>query len=319
MSSLRYGMVGWQEFASNRTAILSKYDLAKARESSRPLKTEHGNIGEAAIREWLTSFLPAKYGVTSGYIIPDVVQTPDYKLYHHDVIIFDAANAPTLWTEGNPDQSEQGKRRAIPARYVHSVLEIKSTFSRDAINEALNKLRQLNLISTHFPAQFSCSIIFIELPAVLASKSSILCDLLPVPPIFAFSGGLILRSDLNLEMSGEISFAISEGPGSVQNNPNIPLVKDIDKLDIYINGAGACVIAEQGGGAKLVSDGISNWMVSKSYSPSFCKDGVCVDLSWSANGFSEFSLNLLSRLEGIGPKDNPYRFGQIFDRLERRP
>ena len=312
-------MVGWQEFATNRTEILAKYDRAKAQEASRPIKTERGVTGEAAIREWLDGFLPTKYRVTSGYIIPDVVQTPDYKLYHHDVIIFDALNAPVLWTEGNPDQSELGKRRAIPAKYVHSVLEIKSSFGNENAVDSLEKLRQLNSIASHFPPQFTCSVIFIELPTPLVSKGDLLRHLVPRPPIFAFRGGLILRCALNEEMSGEISFMENDGsPGSVQNYPNLPLAKDIDTLNIYINSEGQCVIAESGGGAMFVSDGISNWMVSKQYGPTFCDSGICVSLSWSANGFSQFALNLLNSLEGRDSRENQYRFGQVFDHLEQR-
>jgi hypothetical protein len=312
-------MVGWQEFATNRTEILAKHDRAKAQEASRPIKTERGVTGEAAIREWLNGFLPAKYRVTSGYIIPDVVQTPDYKLYHHDVIIFDALNAPVLWTEGNPDQSELGKRRAIPAKYVHSVLEIKSSFGSQNAVDSLNKLRQLDSIASHFPPQFTCSVIFIELPTSLASKGYLLRHLVPSPPIFAFRGGLILRCALNAEMSGEISLMENDGsPGSVQNNPDLPLAKDIDTLNIYINSEGQCVIAESGGGAMFVSDGISNWMVSKQYGPTFCDNGTCVNLSWSANGFSQFALNLLNSLEGRDPRENQYRFGQVFDHLDQR-
>jgi hypothetical protein len=312
-------MVGWQEFASNRTAILAKFDLAKIQNLSRPVRTEHGATGEAAIREWLNDFLPTKYRVTSGYIIPDVVQTPNYKLYHHDVIIFDALNAPTLWTEGNPDHSEQGKRRAIPARYVHSVIEVKSAFGKESAKGALEKLSQLNLIYEHFPKHFSCFVIFMELPDSLVSKGELLSDLLPHSPIFGFSGGLILRSGLNLEMSGQISISSNDGsPGSVQNNPAIPFAKDMDQLNIFINGEGNCIIAESGGGATFVSDGLSNWMVSKNFSPIFCVNGVCVCVSWSANGFSQFALHLLGLLEGSVSLENPYRFGQIFDHLERR-
>jgi hypothetical protein len=312
-------MVGWQEFASNRTEILAKYDLAKVQEASRPIKTERGVTGEAAIREWLDSFLPAKYRVTSGYIIPDVVQTPDYKLYHHDVIIFDALNAPVLWTEGNPDQSELGRRRAIPAKYVHAILEVKSSFGSEPAIDSLNKLRQLNSIASHFPPQFTCSVIFIELPTSLVSKADLLKHLLPNPPVFAFRGGLILRCSLNAEMSGEISIMENDGgPGSAQNNPDLPLAKDIDALNIFINREGQCVIAESGGGAMFVSDGISNWMVSKQYGPTFCSNGICVNMAWSANGFSQFALDLLNNLEGKDPRESQYRFGQVFDNLERR-
>jgi hypothetical protein len=319
MESKRYGMVGWQEFASNRTEILGKFDLAKARESSRPVKTERGLAGEAAVREWLSRFLPAKYGVTSGYIIPDIVQTPDYKLYHHDVIVFDALNAPVLWTEVSLDQSELGKRRAIPARYIHAVLEVKSSFGRESAVDCLNKLRQLNAIANHFPNQFSSFAISIELPTPLASKGNLLEYLLPDPPIFGFRGGVILRCELNAEMSGEISILANDGsPGSVQNNPSLPLAKNIDELNIFINDEGGCVIAESGGAAKFVSDGVSNWMVSKQYCPIYCSNGICVHASWSANGFSQFALNLLNWLEGLDPSENRYRFGQVFDHLERR-
>lgn len=319
MVTRRYGMVGWQEFASNRTAILGKFDLAKAQEASRPIKTERGVTGEAAIREWLTVFLPAKHGVTSGYIIPDIVQTPDYQLYHHDVIIFDALNAPVLWTEGNPDQSELGKRRAIPAKYVRAVLEIKSSFGAETATDCLNKLRQLNSIASHFPPQFSSLAIFIDLPTSLAAKGQLLKHLTPDPPVFAFRGGLILRCELNAEMSGEILILANDGsPGSVQNNPSLPLAKDIDQLNIFINREGNCVIAESGGGAMLFPDGVSNWMVSKQYCPIYCQNGTCVHMSWSANGFSQFALNLLNWFEGVDPHEKKYMFGQVFDRLERR-
>jgi hypothetical protein len=130
---------------------------------------------------------------------------------------------------------------------------------------------------------------------------------------------MIMRCALNDEMIGLVTFFKGEGkPGSVQNNPTIPLAKDIDQLDIFLNSEGNCVIAENAGGAELVSDGGSNWMVSKLFAPCFCKDDLCANLSWSANGFSQFALQLLSRLEGVDPTNSKYRFGQIFDSLERR-
>ncbi len=164
MTSSRYGSVGWREFASNRTTILNKYDAAKQRSASRPVKTDHGVAGEAAIREWLAEFLPKKYGVTSGFIIPDVVETPGFKLYHYDIIIFDALSAPILWVDDNPDQSQQGRKRAVPARYVFSVIEVKASFGADPARDALGKLQQLNEIAGHLPSQFSSAVIFVELP-----------------------------------------------------------------------------------------------------------------------------------------------------------
>lgn len=319
MTSSRYGSVGWREFASNRTAILAKYDIAKEKGASRPVKTEHGVTGEAAIREWLTEFLPRKYGVTSGFIVPDLVETPGFKLYHYDVIIFDALNAPILWVDDNPDQSQQGRKRAIPAKYVHCVLEVKASFGADPAREAFNKLRQINEIAAHLPSQFSSAVIFMELPVSLASQGKLLRHLLPDPAIHAFWGGMLMRSAVNNEMIGLVTLFKGEGkPGSVQNNETIPLAKDIDQLNIFINADGACVIAENAGGAEFVSDGVSNWMVSKQFTPCFCEGDLCVNLAWSANGFSQFALHLLSRLEGLDPTTSKYQFGQIFDHLERR-
>ena len=313
-------MVGWREFASNRTGILAKYDAAKALSASRPVKTEHGITGEAAVREWLGEFLPAKYRVTSGFIIPDFVQSPDYKLYHYDVIVFDALNAPVLWTDPNPDQAEQGKKRAIPARFVHSVMEVKASYGAQSAQDALQKLRQLNAIAPHFPAQFSCCVVFMELPIALASQGGLLRHLLPEPWINAFRGGIIMRCAINTEMSGVITVHKSDDgrPGSIQNFPELPLAKDVDNLNIYMNKEGGCVIAESAGGAMFVSDGVSNWMVSKMYAPIFCGKDICVNLAWSANGFSRFALDTLYYLEGADPQNNKYQFGQVFDHLERR-
>jgi hypothetical protein len=318
MTSSRYGMVGWREFASNRANILRKYDAAKEVSASRPIKTEHGVTGEAAIREWLTSFLPKKYGVTSGSIIPDVLESPGYKLYYHDIIIFDALNAPVLWTDDNPDQSQQGRKRALPARYVYSVIETKASFGADPARDAIDKLRQLNEIAAHFPPQFSCAAIFMELPISLASQGNLLRHLLPNPMVQGFWGGMIMRCTLNNDMSGLIKIFRGDGsPGSAQNDRTIPLAKDIDALEIFMTKDGACSIPPAAG-AMFVSDGVSNWMVSKLFMPSFCINDLCVGLMWSANGFSQFALHLLSYLEGVDPQNRKYRFGQIFDRLEQR-
>jgi hypothetical protein len=62
----RYGFWGWKEILVNRKEILNEFNRSKAKNHSRPVKTAHGNAGEAAVRKWLTEFLPKKYGITSG-------------------------------------------------------------------------------------------------------------------------------------------------------------------------------------------------------------------------------------------------------------
>jgi uncharacterized protein YbbC (DUF1343 family) len=88
----RYGTVGWQEFLRQKKDILSSYDSAKESNLNRPMQIEHGNVGEASFRRWLGDYLPKKYGVTSGFIIPDTRQTK-YTIRHYDVIIYDILNS----------------------------------------------------------------------------------------------------------------------------------------------------------------------------------------------------------------------------------
>jgi hypothetical protein len=123
-----YGFFGSHEFNTNRREMLGAYFEAKRRNENRPVRTEHGTAAEAKLRAWLSESLPRKFGVTSGYVIPDLMQ-PDYPVNHFDVIIYDALEAPVLWIDGTEDHSEGGKRRAIPAQYVRAVWEVKATFT----------------------------------------------------------------------------------------------------------------------------------------------------------------------------------------------
>lgn len=317
-----YGMVGWREFATNRRDLLRQFDSAREKAASRPVKTEHGNVGEAALRGWLESFLPAKYAVTSGFIIPDFIQPQDYKLYHYDVIIFDRLNAPVLWVDESGDNSDQGKSRALPARYVRSVFEVKAAFGASSAREALVKLAQLNKLAPHLPSDFSSFLVFFELPDDLVPRGDMLRHLLPSGPIFGLRSGLIFRCSVNPEVSATMFWTPMTDPGSVQGSPTLPLAKDVETLNIYLDGSGNAVIAEGAAGATFtadyVPDGVSCWHPSKMYSPCYSEAGLGVVLCWSFNGFSRFTLDLLAWLEGADPKDAKYRFAQVFDHLERR-
>jgi len=121
--------------------MLSEYDRAKAHATTQPVAVHHGNVGEAAVRDWLATFLPKRFGVTSGYIRSQGA-TP-YQSSHYDVIIYDQLEAPTLWIEENRDKAEGGKTRIIPAEYVGAILEVKAAFNRRSVTEAIGKLQQL--------------------------------------------------------------------------------------------------------------------------------------------------------------------------------
>ena len=150
---MRYGLVGWKEFHNNRKEILSEFNRAKGYNVSRPVRVQHGKAGDAAVRKWLSDYLPKKYGVTSGFVIPDVIAA-EYKLYHFDVLIYDQINSPQLWSDGDYDQSEQGKIRAIPAKHVRAVFEIKASLTSETAREAIAKLSKLNNLVNHLPAGF---------------------------------------------------------------------------------------------------------------------------------------------------------------------
>lgn len=187
-----YGFIGWKEFLSNRTELLNNFDISRKKNISRPVQTEHGNAAEAAIRKWLDSFLPKRFSVTSGYIIPDII-SDNYKLEHYDVIIYDQIESPLLWIDQDQDRSSSGARRAIPAQYIRAVFEIKSTLNIQNIKNGLAKLHSLNTFSNHLHNYFFCGIIFFDFNKSLKNNKKILPSLLPTKPIFNYIGGMVLR------------------------------------------------------------------------------------------------------------------------------
>ncbi len=139
---------GWSQFTMQKAKMVSDFSIFKDMSDNRPTETDKGRYAEALFRDWLEQFLPAKYGVTSGYIIQqkDAVKPRSAlkgKLRHYDVIIYNRLDSPILWTEMSPDHSLSGRIRAIPAEYVHAVLEVKSTFNATNIAKAFNKLNEL--------------------------------------------------------------------------------------------------------------------------------------------------------------------------------
>lgn len=105
----------WQQFLLARRAILAQYDRARSHALSQPVATHHGNVAEAAVRDWLGAFLPKRFGVTSGYIRSQAMPEP-YQSAHFDVIVYDQLKAPTLWIG-------EAKRSDEPPPNVKAVFE----------------------------------------------------------------------------------------------------------------------------------------------------------------------------------------------------
>ena len=196
----RIGAQGWQEFLTSKHELLYAYRLALFQDKNRPIHTERGNVAESVYRRWLKGFLPARYGVTSGYII-SAGYSDRVPPRHYDVIIYDKLEAPVLWHENNADRNEDGRVRAIPAEYVLHVTEVKSTLNKSSVIEARDKLLELKPLYgkldrdrlIYLPVQFGASVVFFE-----ADKSAKRRDLYPLTQIKAdfggFMGGIILSS-----------------------------------------------------------------------------------------------------------------------------
>jgi hypothetical protein len=58
---------GWKQFLTARKEMLDAFDRAREKSSLHEVATYHGKVAEAEFRKWLGSFLPKRYGVTSGY------------------------------------------------------------------------------------------------------------------------------------------------------------------------------------------------------------------------------------------------------------
>jgi hypothetical protein len=324
MPSNTYGMVGWEEFSTNRDEIINKFNQAKIKERSRKVKVEHGNVAEASVREWLESFLPKKYSVTSGYIIPNFLELGDpYNLGHFDVIIYDHLNSPILWIDDNTDKSEQGKSRAIPAQYVICVLEVKSNFTPKTANDVISKLSELNPMKSVFPKNFSCGAIYIELEERNIKKTKNLDNLNPENLPYNFFGGLVLFSKVDRQLTGYFSYQQTQNnTQDMAEAPRSPLIVSSAEMDVYQGVPSGSVSVGRGFKIKATSPYRgAGFHFNKSYVAYSVESYGCLALSWSSDNFVTFAIDLIGLLEGIIPmtgKPSKYVFGQIFDKLPQK-
>lgn len=313
-----FGQHGWKEFNRNRKDILSELDKILEQTENRPIHVAHGQGVEAFLRKWLSEFLPKKYGVTSGYIIPNLYDD-GLKLFHYDVIIYNQLDSPILWTEGNYDQSEQGKYRAIPAKYVMAVYEVKSRLTKANVTDAINKLNQTKDFSAQLNPLYSCGMIFIDLKEADNNKESIIKELIKGKDIPGFRGGMILRYEGDKSSTGIIRLFDIKKEEKGDHKHYKPIAKPVDSLGVFLNEEGSLEIAENGAGAKMVATSDNNWSVSKIYGISYNEDNKSVHIDWSRSNFSDFCIDIVSSLEGLAFNDmNRPSFGQVFDKIERK-
>ena len=214
---------GWKQILTGRKCILDAYDRARDQARSHEVETSHGLVAEAEFRKWLATFLPKRYGVTSGYVVSPGLGSAT-KTPHYDVIIYDQLESPVLWVEDSPDCSDQGKSRAIPVEHVYAVLEVKSHFSVKTTKDSLDHLADLAPLmhgvdspeeryKLYLPETFCCGSVFMELRKADAGSEAAMDALLGAGALRGFFGGLILRGDEHTEpLTARLSLTQSETP-----------------------------------------------------------------------------------------------------------
>lgn len=291
-----FGMHGWREFHRNRKDILAEFDRLREITQNRPVQTAHGQGVEAYLRKWLSEFLPKKWAVTSGYVIP-VLYKDNIKLYHYDIIIYDCLNAPVLWTEGNQDDSAQGKSRAIPAKYVAAILEVKSRLSRRSVQDMVNKMMEIDRFKDQLPDTFFSSGIFVELREEDNGQSAILESMIQFGGVHRFMGAMVLRYEGDESAIGVVRLFADDGNNSNTNASK--LAKPIDDLAIYMTEDGNVEMSECGAGVIAVATDDHTWSMSKVYSSFMSQEGFSANIAWSRSGFSEFCIDMVSFLDGL--------------------
>lgn len=92
---------------------------------------ERGSEREAVVKSFLSTYLPTRYGVSSGEIVDHHGATS----HQCDLIVYDHYNCPLLLA---------GKDvRIFPAESVLAVIEVKSVLSANEIEDCVSKIRDL--------------------------------------------------------------------------------------------------------------------------------------------------------------------------------
>jgi hypothetical protein len=216
--------IGVESFFVEKKKLLDVYDQAKIQTSDDAVKTEHGFVAEDLVRDWLTSFLPKRFGVCKGYIITHDLEYIG-PLEEWDIIIYDSLESPILFTRKSADGPSSGERRAIPVEHVRGIVEVKATLSPTSADEVAKKLLKLhNFIgtntSTEYPKflchPFVCGAVFFETRVKDLKEYRRALDNLTImlqrAPQLPFMGRLVLRSQKDPSHSGYLQPMEGEQP-----------------------------------------------------------------------------------------------------------
>jgi hypothetical protein len=309
--SAYYGTEGWKEFLENKRILIESVRSAKRQMASQPISTEHGLVAENEFRKFLSSFLPERYGVCKGYILPPSPTKDDYNLYEYDIIIYDKSNAPCLFREADSSKSKTSQRIAIPSIFVYGVLEIKYSFTQALASEAIGKLNKLSKLRPFLRHNFFSSIVFFELHEEDILNHRILDTLNITEKIPGFVGSLILTAEtVDIDLTGRVVLR------TVKDEPlfrNLVLAKNIEnvawvKVKKFDDKGRVDGIMTH---MKFSTDGTTPYMVNgpdgvNVYYSYSCESRAIrigelyqlVHVEWSFNEFSFYLFELLRRMEG---------------------
>lgn len=106
------------------------------RSSAGPRPDEKGRPRESAVREFLKSILPEKYGITTGYVINQNKNITK----QCDVIIYNRETCPKFVIDSDDDI------RLVPIEEVYGVIEVKSTLDANEFQKAVMNLTEFKKV-----------------------------------------------------------------------------------------------------------------------------------------------------------------------------
>lgn len=96
--------------------------------------TDRGEKREEAIRSFLRSKLPRRYGVSKGY----VVSSKGVQSRQCDVIIYDAGSSPIFYSAPNHE--------VFPVESVYGVIEVKSKLGKPELADAIENIKSFKQV-----------------------------------------------------------------------------------------------------------------------------------------------------------------------------
>ena len=297
------GTQGWQQLLTCKKELLDAFDRARQHSRAHEIETYHGIVAEAQLRNWLSDFLPQKYGVTAGYIVSQGASEKD-KLPAFDVIIYDQLESPVLWIESHPDVSPLGKMRAIPAEYVKAVIEVKAVWNSASATKAVDHLGDLAPLlaldpptepyKKFLPWNFTSWVVFFDLLQSERRSLAALNNALPTKLPRGYAGGVVFRGPgLSLETTGRLEVARLANPSEAGDL--LEEGHELKRPDWSL--LGGCSMSD----AKRMEDG----------------DYYQMSLSWFPQHFAGFAFDLIACLNGTKRRlyaGWPSSFGTITSR-----